>query len=721
MLRLSTLRKLAQGNAPEASSTPITYDRLLEAWANQDPDGSLGSLLASTGIGSASLLEALAAATPAEAAGRDSLRLLALTLDAGGAPAATSLFEVLLLRPTDPLLRSLCARGLDVARLRFALYAVRAPAGSLDLPAGDRSAEVSLLAYGRDLTAEAAGGAFDDLADRPLGLRRLADALLREHKANPLLLGEAGAGKTALVELFARSLARGEAPEPLRGARVFEVELGRLVAGTRYRGDFEKRLTDIISAAQATDGAILFMDEIHLLVGSGAADGVRTTGDQLLKPALARGLRVIGATTQAEYQAHIAPDRALERRFQPVVVRPASPALIEAMVAARAVRLAAFHGVAIAPEQVGQAVRWTDAHVPHRNQPDKAVDLLDSAAARARQAGAAVLSEALLREVLSEHTGKQVGELRSPQAQLGGLAQRLAARVLGQEVVVKRVAEAMTRRMLGIGRHGGVDLAVLFAGPTGVGKTELARAMAQELATMDALDAPLLRIDLGEHGGHGGVERLLGPPAGHRDSGQDAGLITAFLHRHARGLLLLDEAEKAGAEVLHLLLGFIETGFVRSGAGESLDGRQCQVVLTSNAVRSADQVKRSLGFAPSRPSRAVDDALARSFPPELLGRMDAVLCFEALGEATLRSILLLRIDEALARVRGKGLAVDLDPATLAEALLPDLVASRAGAREAARLVERAVLEPAARALLRGEERVAPGCADRSGRPGCGSA
>jgi len=554
-----------------------------------------------------------------------------------------------------------------------------------------------LLKYGRDLTSLAEEGHFDGLCNRHSEADRLERVLQRMEKRNCVLTGEAGCGKTALVELLARRIAHDEVTLALRDARIFEIRLSKMVAGTKYRGEFEQRIEEMLRAAEVADNVVLFIDEMHCLWGAGRADGAPMDAANMFKPALARGgLRVIGATTSEEYHRYIARDKALARRFQELKVMPPNSELLFHMVRSQANRLAAHHNVALSDDVVRQSIALTNRFVASRTQPDKARDILDDTCVAVATTGGRVITKPDLLGVLSEKTGLSIARLTDHQRlRLRELPEELKRHVIGQEHAVETVASTLIQRRQDLGPEHRNLGSFLFAGSTGVGKTELARAVADVFFESRS---NLLHLDMAEYTLPTTVHKLLGAPAGYVGCDRE-GILTGWLQSHETGVILFDEIEKAGEEVWSLLLGLLDEGRIRSGSGQSFDTRQYVIVLTTNAVTPEDMEGGSLGFTGGGDNPAPTDLLAGQFPREFLGRLDEVILFNPLSHHALRSIAELRISEAVDRLARSGVRVRYAMDQLVAYVLQGQENNGGGARAVAATIERKVVQPISAAVL----------------------
>ncbi|MGY1603213.1 ATP-dependent Clp protease ATP-binding subunit [Geodermatophilus sp. SYSU D00815] len=582
------------------------------------------------------------------------------------------------------------------------------------------SSTPTLDEFGRDLTEMARDGRIDPVIGREQEIEQTLEVLARRRKNNPVLIGEAGVGKTAIVEGIAAQIAEDDVPETLRGRRVVELDLTGLVAGTRYRGDFEERLRKIIDEIREhSDEVIVFIDELHTVVGAGASEGSQGAGN-MLKPALARGeLHIIGATTLDEYRRNIEKDAALERRFQPILVP--EPTVEDAVEILRGLRdrYEAHHQVRFTDEALVAAVELSDRYVPDRHLPDKAIDLIDQAGARVRrrvhtpttdlrgleqeiarlqrekdQAVAAEqyeraselrdqLAEAQQRleqarggggeggvpcvevediaEVVSRATGIPVSQLTEEEMQrLLNLEQRLHERVVGQDEAVAVVAEAVRRSRVGLGDPGRPIGSFLFLGPTGVGKTELARALAEALF---GDEDRMVRLDMSEFQERHTVSRLVGSPPGYVGY-EDAGQLTEAVRRRPYSVVLLDEIEKAHPDVFNTLLQVLDDGRLTDSQGRTVDFRNTVVIMTSNLGSELIVGNREpLGFGRADGGRSdLRDSIMRrlreSFRPEFLNRIDEIVVFRQLDGDQLARITRLLLEETRRRLAAQAIEVE---------------------------------------------------------------
>ncbi|WP_433076382.1 ATP-dependent Clp protease ATP-binding subunit [Dactylosporangium sp. CA-052675] len=468
------------------------------------------------------------------------------------------------------------------------------PAGS---GSSQRPASPALDQFGHDLTADARDGTLDPVIGRDAEIERVVQILTCRRKNNPILTGEPGVGKTAVVEGLAQRIVAGSVPPALTGRSVYSLDLGGLVAGSRYRGDFEERLRKVIKEIRTRGDVIVFIDEIHTLVGAGAAEGAIDAAS-LLKPLLARGeLQTIGATTTQEYRRYIAKDGALDRRFQPVAIEP--PTVPESIAILRGLRpgYESHHGVTYTDDAVRAAVTLSDRYVPERHLPDKAIDLLDESGARAALASAVEVDRARIAEVLATWTGIPVGALSADEAtRLLGLERSLHTRVVGQAHAVRAVADAVRRSRTGLSDPRRPTASFIFAGPSGVGKSSLAKALAEHLF---GTEEALIQLDMSEYHDHHTVSRLVGAPPGYIGH-DEGGQLTERVRRRPFSVVLFDEIEKAHPDVFNALLQILEDGHLTDAQGCRADFRHTILILTTNLGTATT----AAGFAPSAPAAA---------------------------------------------------------------------------------------------------------------------
>jgi ATP-dependent Clp protease ATP-binding subunit ClpC len=641
--------------------------------------------------------------------------------------------------------------GVSHTKLRGAVIRGVEPGGS----ARETSKTPTLDQYGRDLTEMAREGKLDPVIGRADEIEQTIEILSRRTKNNPALIGDPGVGKTAIVEGIAQRVVNDEVPETLTGRRVVQLDLAGMVAGSKYRGEFEERLKNVIDEITENEGnIILFVDELHTLVGAGAAEGAMDAGN-MLKPALARGeMHVIGATTLDEYRKDVEGDPALERRFQPVLVRePTVDETIEILHGLKD-RYEAFHRVRISNEAIVAAAELSDRYIRDRFLPDKAIDLIDQAGARVRlrtktkdndtrsleedlrrlarerdqatsaedydragqikdqidsrrgeleerqtrrQRPAEVTAEDIA-EVVSRATGIPVSQLTTEERQrLLELEQQLHGRMVGQDEAVKAVAEAVRRSRAGLGDPRKPIGSFLFLGPTGVGKTELARTLAEALFGSENL---MVRFDMSEFQERHTVSRLVGAPPGYVGY-EEAGQLTEQVRRRPYSVLLFDEIEKAHPDVFNILLQILDDGRLTDAQGRTVDFKSTVVIMTSNlgADRIQQQARTNEPFEQLKDD--LMDILRRSFRPEFINRIDEIIVFRALTEEQLTAITQLLLDRLARRLRAQHIEIDFSEQAL-RLLAREGYDPEFGARPLARTIQRLVENELSRMVLSGE-------------------
>lgn len=589
-----------------------------------------------------------------------------------------------------------------------------------------RSRHQALRTFGTDLTAAARSGELDPVVGRDQQIARMITILSRRTKNNPILIGEPGVGKTAIVEGLAQRIAKEDVPDHLLDKHVIQLDLAAMIAGTKYRGEFEERLKKVVDELTEDDSAIVFIDELHLLIGAGAAEGAMDAAN-MLKPALARGkLRMIGATTLEEYRRHIEKDAAFERRLQPIVVEEPSLKDTEAILAGMREKYEEHHNVKVGAELIEDVVYLADRYISERFMPDKALDVLDEAASLVRvkrgktpsktrefQRELRQLSDKMedavssqdyeraalykmrmtrLKEKLQEQakpqsewstltyediatavatmSGVPVQHLKRSEANtLRRLERHLGKHVIGQTEAIESVAKAVRRSRSGIGNAKRPIGSFVFMGPTGVGKTELARVLAREVF---GSDKALIKIDMSEFGERHTASRLVGAPAGYVGY-EDGGQLTDKIRRQPYSVVLFDEIEKAHPDVFQLLLQLLEDGRLTDAKGRAVDFSNSIIILTSNLGADKMRKEAALGFSARSKSdtknvellhgenrQAALEALDRIMRPELINRFDSIVVFRALNRVEVGKIFDLLIEELRNRLSRKGLGLIID-------------------------------------------------------------
>ena len=519
-----------------------------------------------------------------------------------------------------------------------------------------RKPEEVLAEFAVDLTARAAEGRIDPLVGREAELDRAIEVLCRRRKNNPLFVGDAGVGKTAIAEGLALRIARGEVPEKFANARIFALDMGMLLAGTRYRGDFESRLKNVIQAARDLPGAILFIDEIHTIVGAGATSGGSLDASNLLKPALASGeIRCIGSTTHDEYRQHFEKDRALARRFQRIDLHEPSEDDCVGILSALSRHYADHHEVKYSPAILKLMVELSSRHVTDRAQPDKAIDVMDETGAyvslknkrpdseKKRLSQRPAVAQADVEKIVARMAGIPVRTVSGKEkSRLSHLEKNLKQLVFGQDEAVETSVRAILRARAGLGQPNRPAGAFLFYGPTGVGKTELAKSIASQLGV------DFLRFDMSEYMEKHSVARLIGSPPGYVGFEQ-GGLLTEAVRKSPYSVLLLDELEKAHPDVFNILLQVMDYATLTDNTGRKADFSNVILIMTSNAGAS-EMARKSIGFGGSGAENAAGkglEAIERSFSPEFRNRLDAIVPFNNLS----REMMLNIVDKFLGEIR----------------------------------------------------------------------
>lgn len=605
-----------------------------------------------------------------------------------------------------------------------------APNDDVKTRRGRKGRKTALDFYGTDLTAQAKTGKLDPVVGRENQIRRMITILNRRTKNNPVLIGEPGVGKTAIVEGLAQRIAAEDVPDSLLDKRIVMLDLAAMIAGTKYRGEFEERLKKVMSELEQDTKTIVFIDEVHLIVGAGSAEGSMDAGN-ILKPSLARRkIQLIGATTIDEYTKHIEKDAALERRLQPVQVPPASASETLAILKGLRKHYEDFHGVKISDEVLADTVNLADRYINDRFMPDKAIDLLDETAAHLRvdkgktppevrklqkelrlvnvrideavdnedyeraareKTRASQINDELTKlhadgkhdkrltvssddiaEVVSRMTGVPVGKvIRTEAKYLMNLEKNIAKHVIGQEEAVSAVSRAVRRNRSGIGSGKRPIGSFIFLGPTGVGKTELARVLAREFfGSSDAL----VKIDMSEFSEHHNVARLVGAPAGYVGY-DDGGQLTDKIRRQPYSVVLFDEIEKAHPDTFNMLLQLLEDGTLTDAKGRKIDFTNTIIIMTSNIGADKLQKEANFGFHASSRSDLKDlnslhesnrdkvlDELKKAMRPELLNRIDKVIVFRALTQKDILKIVDLQVDDLRERLQKKGIGLQLSAA-----------------------------------------------------------
>ncbi len=567
---------------------------------------------------------------------------------------------------------------------------------------GEREVEggsSALEKYATNLNKLAADGKIDPLIGRRTEVQRTIEILCRRRKNNPLYVGEAGVGKTAIAEGLARMIVEGQVPDVLSDCTLFALDMGALIAGTKYRGDFEKRLKGVIAELKKNPGAILFIDEIHTVIGAGAASGGVMDASNLIKPVLANGeLRCIGSTTYNEYRGIFEKDHALARRFQKIeVVEPSVAETIEILVGLKA-RFEEHHGVQYVDEALRAAAELSARHINDRHLPDKAIDVVDEAGASLR------LKSAAEREttVTVEHIENVVARMArippkhvslSDRDVLKNLERNLKLTIFGQDTAIAALAAAIKMSRSGLGDQRKPVGSFLFAGPTGVGKTEVTRQLAI------AMGVEFIRFDMSEYMERHTVSRLIGAPPGYVGFDQ-GGLLTEAITKHPHSVLLLDEIEKAHPDVFNLLLQVMDHGTLTDNNGRKADFRHVIIIMTTNAG-AFEMNRASIGFTQADNSSDGLEAIRRMFSPEFRNRLDAIIQFSSLDQATIERVVDKLLVEVETQLEQKGVSLSVDEAAR-EWIARKGYDPKMGARPMARVIQEHIKRPLAEDLLFGK-------------------
>ena len=568
--------------------------------------------------------------------------------------------------------------------------------------------EQLLNQYARNLTRAAANGELEPLIGRRAEIDAMIRVLGKKTKNNPLLIGEPGVGKSALAEGLAARIARGDVPPMLRDTQICALDMAQLIAGSKYRGEFEERIKKVLSCVQEMGNVILFIDEMHTLIGAGSSSEGGMDAANILKPALARGeVRVIGATTYKEYRKYVEKDAALARRFQRIDVREPDRDETLRILSGLRERYEDYHHVTIADDALTAAVELSARYVTDRCMPDKAIDLIDEAASMAKIAGwtqesgsVIVIHAAEVAKVVAQWTGVPVERVGADDQQdILNLEKTLRRRIVGQDEAISSIARALRRSRAGLGDPTRPLGVFMLLGPSGVGKTELCKALSEALF---GSEEALIRIDMSEYSEEATASRLIGSPPGYVGHGEGGQLTDAVLKR-PYSVVLFDEIEKAHPKIFSLLLQLLDDGQLTDSVGRKVNFKNTIVVMTSNAGVSFDMEKR-LGFASGAeahdPGKAILAQVKQTFRPEFLGRIDELIVMHSLTKedgARIAALMLGRIAQQLGR---QGIMLEYDdgvPALLAE----EGVDAMSGARNLRRVIARRVEDPLSDLLLTG--------------------
>ncbi len=560
--------------------------------------------------------------------------------------------------------------------------------------------------YGRDLTAQAQNNQLDPVIGRQTEIERVIQILARRKKNNPVLIGEPGVGKSAIVEGLASRIVRGETPA-LKGKRIIALDVASMVAGTSYRGQFEERMKTILNELQNHHEIILFVDEIHTIIGAGNAQGSLDAAN-MLKPALARGeIQCVGATTISEYRTSIEKDGALERRFQKVIVQPTTIDETYTILTHLKDTYATFHHVQYTDDAIRACVQLTDRYITDRFFPDKAIDTLDEAGAykhdKVNDNITPVITETDIAYIVSQMSGVPVQRVAKAESeQLRNMDKALSQRVVGQEQAVRAVVKAIQRSRIGLRDPRKPIGSFFFLGPTGVGKTYLAQCLAEEMfGNRDAI----IRFDMSEYMEKHTVSLLVGAPPGYI-AHEDGGKLTEAVRRKPYSIILFDEIEKAHPDIFNVLLQVMDEGRLTDRQGHSVDFKNTIIILTSNVgTRQLSEFGSGVGFEASNnderaSERTLINALNRTFPPEFVNRLDDIIVFHALNDDALAQILTLELRPLQKRLETMGYKLRLTENTR-QKLLEQARDRKYGVRPMKRAIQTLIEAPITDILLSG--------------------
>ena len=552
--------------------------------------------------------------------------------------------------------------------------------------------ESALKSFTTELTKEAKR--FDDVIGREKEIERVIQILSRRKKNNPVLVGEPGVGKTAIVEGLAKKIASAEVPDVLKNKKIYALDMGGLIAGTKYRGEFEKRIKKILDELKKEKEPILFIDEIHMIVGAGAAGDSKMDVANLLKPALAKGeIRCIGATTYEEYKNYFEKDKALNRRFQKIDVKePGIEDTIKILEGLKP-KYEEFHNVRYSKEAIKSAAILAKKYLREKFLPDSAIDLIDEAGAKYKLRGKKLITKSDIESIVANIANIPKENASSNEVEkLRNLEENLNKKVFGQETAIKELVKVIKRKKAGLTREDKPIGSFLFVGPTGVGKTEIAKQLA------NILGINFLRFDMSEYQEKHSVAKLIGSPPGYVGY-EKGGLLTEAIRKNPHTVLLLDEIEKAHPDIVQILLQVMDNATLTDNDGRKADFRNVVLIMTSNLGVGEGQ---NLGFMQEF-SEFKEEAIHRFFAPEFLNRLDAIVRFKPLNKESVMMVVDKFIDELQERLNNKKVKISLTKRAK-EALAKKGYSPSLGARPLARVIEENIVEPLSDEILFGELR-----------------
>ena len=526
----------------------------------------------------------------------------------------------------------------------------------------------NLEKYAKNLIKQAQTNPFDPCIERDTEIRRIIEILMRRQKNNPCIVGPAGVGKTAIVEGVANLIAQQKVPSEIWNKVIYSLDMTQVIAGTKYRGDFEDRLKNIIEEVSGDRNIILFIDEIHVIATAGAAEGAIDAAS-ILKPALARGkVQIIGATTQEEYRRIIEKDSALERRFCKIEVDEPSRESAVRILSGLKERYEKHHNIAISDEAVEAAVKLSGRYIQGRYLPDKAVDLLDEACARAKLADMHTVDISVIQNVISDQTKIPLEQLTQKEKdRLMSLEQRLKQNIIGQEKAVKAVADAVKKWRVGIRESDRPIASFMFLGPTGVGKTQTCKELARGIY---GDEKAIVRVDCSEYGEKNDITKLIGSPPGYIGY-EDGGKLEKELLPKPYSIVLFDEIEKAHPDFTNLLLQILDDGFVTTSGGKTISFKNAIIIMTSNVgARQLTGKNCEMGFSPNATDKSdinrniINNALQEKFSPEFIGRIDEIITFDPLTPQNVEKIVSLMLEQLKKRMENLHITISCSPALM---------------------------------------------------------
>ena len=573
-------------------------------------------------------------------------------------------------------------------------YAAQAAAVGMSTTAANEI----LTEYCTDLSKRATNNELEPMIGRDRELQEMITVLARRFKANVLMVGDPGVGKTAIIEGLAQEIAAGRVPEFIKGHEVWSLEIGSLLAGSKYRGDFEEKFKAVIAALEAKKNCILFVDEAHTMKGAGAGSGSSLDFANMLKPAITKGsLKIIASTTWEEYYESFEKDRALMRRFYRLSIDEPDSGTTEQILIGLSTRLEQFHNVLIDTEAITAAVDLANRYIHDRKNPDKSIDLIDAACARERvkDAGTATINKAMIEEQLSRVTGVPTDKLQNERsAKIVELEGNIKQKLYGQDSAVDTVLERVYINFAGIGNEKRPMASFLFLGPTGTGKTELARLLSEHL------DMKLLKYDMSEFQERHSVSGLIGAPPGYvgfEDGNIGGGKLIADISKHPFSIILFDEIEKAHPDVANIMLQMLDDGVLTSSNGKKVSCKNTIIIMTSN-LGARDSEANMIGFGSQEKTGEDDRALKEHFRPELRNRIDAICKFSKLDQLAIKKIVLKFVQELQTSLRGKNIKLNISEAVI-DHLADKGYDPKMGARPLSRKIDELLRVPLSKRIL----------------------